>query len=141
MRKHLVTTTMILGLHHAQFTIPPEGEAEARRYYLDLLGLKEIPKPPGLRRGGFWMLVGAREVHVGTQEGGNRFQLRSHFAYEVDSLEHWRRKIAEAGYGIEEPPAFDGHIRFHTRDPFGNLVEFIQRIGSNADAAAGVGHA
>ncbi|HEV7298009.1 MAG TPA: VOC family protein [Tepidisphaeraceae bacterium] len=129
---------MILGLHHAQFTIPPEGEAEARTYYLELLGLKEIPKPDNLRRGGFWMLVGAREVHVGTQEGGNRFQLRSHFAYEVDDLANWRRKIAGAGFGIEEPPPFDGHIRFHTRDPFGNLVEFIQRVGSNATSASGI---
>jgi catechol 2,3-dioxygenase-like lactoylglutathione lyase family enzyme len=126
---------MILGLHHAQFTIPPEAEAEARRYYLEFLGLKEIPKPPSLRRGGFWMLVGAREVHVGTQDGGNRFQIRSHLAFEVDDLHRWRRKIADAGYGIEEPPPFDGHIRFHTRDPFGNLVEFIQRTGSNAAAA------
>ncbi len=128
---------MILGLHHAQFTIPPEGEAEARRYYLEFMGLKEIAKPTELRRGGFWMLVGAREVHVGTQEGGNRFQLRSHLAYEVTNLEKWRRKIADAGYGIEEPPPFTGHVRFHTRDPFGNLVEFIQRVGDNAFAASG----
>jgi catechol 2,3-dioxygenase-like lactoylglutathione lyase family enzyme len=128
---------MILGLHHAQFTIPTAGEPEARRYYLELLGLKEIPKPPELRRGGFWMLVGAREVHVGTQDGGNRFQLRSHLAFEVDNIDEWRRKIADAGYGIEEPPPFAGHVRFHTRDPFGNLVEFIQRTGRNAEAAHG----
>lgn len=130
---------MILGIHHVQFTIPSDGEAEARRYYLDLLGLQEIAKPPELRRGGFWMLVGAREVHVGTQDGGNRFQLRSHMAFEVQDLAAWRKRFIDAGYGIEDPPAFEGHIRFHTRDPFGNLVEFIQRTGDNADAAGGGG--
>jgi catechol 2,3-dioxygenase-like lactoylglutathione lyase family enzyme len=118
---------MILGLHHAQFTIPSESEAEARRYYIELLGLTELPKPASLRRDGFWLLVGAREVHVGTQEGGDRYSLRSHLAYEVTDLELWRKRVRNAGFEIEDPPPFEGHIRFHTRDPFGNLVEFIQR--------------
>lgn len=118
---------MILGLHHAQFTIPSDSEADARRYYIELLGLTELPKPPSLRRAGFWLLVGAREVHVGTQEGGDRYAMRSHLAYEVTDLALWRKRITNAGYEIEEPSPFEGHIRFHTRDPFGNLVEFIQR--------------
>ena len=126
---------MILGLHHAQFTIPSDAEAAARRYYIDLLGLTELRKPASLRRGGFWLLVGAREVHVGTQEGGDRYALRSHLAYEVTDLGLWRRRMTAAGYDVADPPPFDGHIRFHTRDPFGNLVEFIQRTALPPEVA------
>lgn len=50
---------MILGIHHAQITIPKGKEREARDFYCGVLGLKEIPKPESLQgRGGFWLRVG-----------------------------------------------------------------------------------
>jgi len=33
---------MILGLHHAQITVPPGAEAAAREFYCHFLGLAEI---------------------------------------------------------------------------------------------------
>ncbi|PIC97728.1 glyoxalase, partial [Sporosarcina sp. P29] len=45
---------MILGLHHAQITIPKNAEAEGKHFYCDVLGLKEVEKPDSLTgRGGF----------------------------------------------------------------------------------------
>ena len=45
----------ILGIDHVQLAIPPGGEAKARAFYGDVLGLTEVPKPEGMRaRGGMW---------------------------------------------------------------------------------------
>ena len=77
----------ILGLHHAQITIPPETEDAARRFYCGVLGLAESAKPESLaRRGGFWLRVGAQEVHVGTEADVDRAATKAHLAYAVDDL-------------------------------------------------------
>ena len=63
----------ILGLHHAQITIPRGTEAQGRKFYCDLLGLPEIEKPASLQgRGGFWLQVGSQQVHVGIEDGIER---------------------------------------------------------------------
>ena len=55
-----------------------------------MLGLPEVEKPASLKgRGGLWVRVGDRDVHIGTEDG------------------------------------FD---RFEARDPFGNRIEFIQKV-------------
>ena len=47
---------MITRLHHAQVTVPPGAEEEARRFYCGFLGLTEIEKPEALQpRGGLWL--------------------------------------------------------------------------------------
>jgi len=35
----------ILRIDHVQLSIPPGGEAAARRFYGELLGCREVPKP------------------------------------------------------------------------------------------------
>ena len=35
-------------LHHVQLAMPRGGEAEAERFYGDLLGIPRVPKPPNL---------------------------------------------------------------------------------------------
>lgn len=84
----------ILGLHHAQITIPRGEEETARRFYCETLGLEEIPKPPSLQaRGGFWLRVGTQEVHVGTEDGVDRMKTKAHLAYQVDDLASWRERL------------------------------------------------
>src|SRR5256885_1733101 len=108
----------ILGLHHAQITIPCGAEAAGRAFYCELLGLEEIPKPDTLAgRGGFWLRVGDREVHVGTEEGVQRSATKAHLAYEVDDLEAWRRRLASAGVEALEGAPISGYARFECRDP------------------------
>jgi catechol 2,3-dioxygenase-like lactoylglutathione lyase family enzyme len=118
---------MITGLHHAQITIPSGMEPEARQFYVALLGLAEIEKPQSLRaRGGFWMRVGDREVHVGTEDGVDRTRTKAHLAYQVRGLGEWRRRLAAAGVGIDDSVPLPGYERFEFRDPFGNRVELIE---------------
>ncbi|MGH7178225.1 MAG: VOC family protein [Tepidisphaeraceae bacterium] len=122
---------MIVGIHHAEITIPRNCENRARAFYCDFLGLSEIAKPRTMGRGGFWLQVGNRTVHVGIEDSADRLGTRAHLAYEVTELDNWRRRVEEAGIAIEEPPLYPGHLRFKIRDPFGNQLEFIQRNGAS----------
>ena len=120
---------MIIGIHHAQITIPKDKEPEARDFYCGVLELKEIPKPESLQgRGGFWLQVGDKQVHVGIEDGVNRKLTKTHVAYEVSDLAHWHKMLSSHGIEIfsgEPIPAYD---RFEFRDPFGNRVEMIQKL-------------
>jgi catechol 2,3-dioxygenase-like lactoylglutathione lyase family enzyme len=118
---------MIIRLHHVQITIPKGAEAEGRKFYCELLGLPEIEKPSELQgRGGFWLQVGDRQVHVGTEDGIDRHTTKAHIAYEVDDLEAMREKLRQVGALTDEMIAVPERDRFEVRDPFGNRVEFTQ---------------
>ena len=119
---------MIRGIHHVQLTVPSGAEEEARRFYCRVLGLPEIQKPASLTgRGGLWLQVGDRQVHIGVEDGVNRYASKAHIAYEVSNLDEWKLKIATLGIEIIDSIPLPGHDRFEVRDPFGNRVEFMQR--------------
>ena len=119
----------IKGLHHAQISIPQGAEEEGRAFYCGVLGLPEIPKPEALQgRGGFWLQVGDRQVHVGTEDGVKRGATKAHLAYEVDDLDAWRTLLEAHAIQIVEAVPIPGHKRFEFRDPFGNRVELTQLI-------------
>ena len=68
---------MILGIDHVQITVPADAVGAARTFYCGLLGLREIEKPEALQgRGGFWLQVGDRQVHVGIEDGVERRRRR-----------------------------------------------------------------
>lgn len=120
---------MIVGIHHVQITVPKGAERAARDFYCGLLQLVEVEKPDALKsRGGFWLAVGDRNVHVGTEDGVDRHATKAHVAYAVDDIEAWRTRLATAGVRVEQGVPIPGHSRFEFRDPFGNRVEMIQSI-------------
>jgi catechol 2,3-dioxygenase-like lactoylglutathione lyase family enzyme len=121
---------VILGLHHAQITIPEGSEDAARDFYCRLLGLEETEKPESLAgRGGLWLQAGDRQVHLGVENGVDRNATKAHLAYEVGDLSLARRTLAAEGHEAFDPPRIPGYERFEIRDPFGNRIEFIQRSG------------
>lgn len=118
---------MIIGLHHAQITIPKGKEEEGREFYCQVLGLKEKQKPESLQgRGGFWLEVGTQEVHIGTEGNVDRYQTKAHLAYQVSDLNHYRTVLKNRKIEISESVPIPGYDRFEFRDPFGNRVELIQ---------------
>ena len=120
---------MILGLHHAQITIPKGTEEEGKHFYCNVLGLKEIEKPVSLRgRGGFWLQVGDKEVHVGTEDGFDRLTTKAHLAYQVEDVTYWRRVLMENNVEILDSVPIPNFERFEFRDPFGNRVEIIGEV-------------
>ncbi len=119
---------MILRLHHAQITIPKGEEAAARKFYCELLGLREVPKPSSLQgRGGFWLQLGETQIHIGTEDGFERAQTKAHVAYEVDDLEILKASFENNGFKILDGIPIPGFRRFEIRDPFGNRIEFLQK--------------
>src|SRR5258706_11858324 len=119
----------IQRLNHVQITIPKGTEAQARAFYCDVLGLREIEKPASLQgRGGFWVQVGDQQVHIGTEDGVNRSMTKAHIAYEVDNLPTWQRKLEAQHIEIGDSIPISGYERFEFRDPFGNRVELIQPV-------------
>lgn len=120
---------MILGLHHVQITIPKGAEEEGKRFYCGILGLEEIDKPITLKgRGGFWLKVGDKDVHIGTEDGVDRAKSKVHLAYLVQDLTHWRKVLEENNIPMLESIPLPGYNRFEFRDPFGNRVEMIQEL-------------
>jgi catechol 2,3-dioxygenase-like lactoylglutathione lyase family enzyme len=119
----------IIGLHHAQITVPKNQEAAARQFYCGTLRLPEIPKPDSLKsRPGFWLQVGDRQVHVRLEDGVDRALTQAHLAYEVDDVAAWRNKLVSTGISTLDSLPIEGFERFEFRDPFGNRVEMIQPL-------------
>lgn len=117
----------LLAIHHVQIAIPVGGEEEARAFYCGILGLREVPKPEALAgRGGFWLEIGGRQVHVGTEDGIDRSASKTHVAYLVDDVAAWRSRLAAAGIRPLDGIPIPGYDRFEFRDPFGNRVEFLE---------------
>lgn len=59
----------LLSIHHVQLAVPRGAEPQCRSFWSDLLGMRELDKPPALAaRGGCWFRGGDLEVHLGVEE-------------------------------------------------------------------------
>lgn len=123
-------------IHHVQLAMPAGGEHEARRFYAGVLGLREVPKPPGLAgRGGCWFASsdGRVEVHLGI-DPDFRPARKAHPALVVGDVEALHRRLTAARADVVEDEAIDVR-RFYTADPFGNRIELVEAPGDGAGAA------
>ncbi len=118
----------IVGLHHAQLTIPRGREPDALSFYRDLIGLPEVEKPDSLKaRGGFWLQgPDGWQAHVGTEDGIDRHATTAHRAFAVTDLAAWRDRLTDAGVTPLDNAPIPGYDRFEFRDPFGNRLEMIE---------------
>jgi catechol 2,3-dioxygenase-like lactoylglutathione lyase family enzyme len=119
-------------LHHVQVACPPGGEALARRFYADALGLSEVEKPEDLRsRGGAWFRAyddGAitAELHVGVEDPFVPAR-KAHPAFVVPDLDASAARLADLGFEVDwsQRHTFPGFQRLHTCDAHGNRVELL----------------
>ncbi len=89
----------------------------------------EISKPDSLKsRGGFWLSLAGKEIHVSLEDGVNRMATKAHIAFEASNLEFWRLRFKNAGFEAVESIPIPGFERFETSDPFGNRLELIAKI-------------
>ena len=115
----------LTGIDHIQIAAPPGSEDKARKFYEELLGMEEIPKPENLKgRGGCWFLCGSQEVHIGIQQDFMPAK-KAHPGFTVNALEQLKVRLEEANYVISIEPPIEGRSRFFTHDPFGNRIEFL----------------
>ena len=116
----------ILGLDHVQVAAPPDSEDGARRFYGNLLGLREVEKPADLRiRGGVWFACGNQELHVGVARAFVPAK-KAHPALLVtsSSIDALAGRLANEGFEIQWDDVIPRRRRFYTADPWGNRVEF-----------------
>jgi catechol 2,3-dioxygenase-like lactoylglutathione lyase family enzyme len=122
----------ITGLDHVQVAAPPGREAEARRFYGELLGLEEMEKPVALRaRGGVWFRCGAQELHVGV-EREFRAASKAHPALAAEGLDELAARLEAGGSTVAWDDAVPGARRFFTADPWGNRLELLEAATSSA---------
>jgi catechol 2,3-dioxygenase-like lactoylglutathione lyase family enzyme len=117
----------ILGVDHVQLAAPPGCEAEARRFFGGVLGLRELEKPPSLAaRGGAWFEAGKQQIHVGVEEGFIP-ATKAHPALRVEPtrLEDMARRLAQEGAPVTWDEELAPLRRFYTADPWGNRIELI----------------
>lgn len=113
-------------LDHIQICIPIGKENEARKFYTDVLGLQEIPKPQELiSNGGLWYKIADIQLHIGTENEINKS--KRHPAFEVKDLAIAKRYLEKHQVKIKEETQIPGQIKFSFFDPFGNRIELLQK--------------
>lgn len=88
--------------------IPAGAEDAARRLYVDLLGLREVPKPSGLAgRDGAWFVGPEIAFHLGVDDPFVPAR-KAHPAFLVDGLERLLGAFAAAGVHAASDDALRG---------------------------------
>jgi len=115
-----------MRLDHVQLAIPRGSEPLCRAFYCELLGWREMEKPPNLAaRGGLWLDVGEGQVHLGVEDDF-RPARKAHPARLVTDLDALATRLQAAGAAISFDDAIPGVRRFYANDPVGNRLEFIE---------------
>jgi diguanylate cyclase (GGDEF)-like protein/PAS domain S-box-containing protein len=113
-----------------------EAERAAERFYVGVLGLERVSKPPDLAvRGGCWFEGPSVRLHLGV-DAEFRPATKAHPAISVDDLDVACQRIVAAGGEVRSADGLPGVARIHTDDPFGNRVELIQAVGPTLEAFA-----
>jgi catechol 2,3-dioxygenase-like lactoylglutathione lyase family enzyme len=116
---------VLAGIDHVQLAAPPGCEAEARRFFGDVLGLQELEKPEPLRsRGGVWFRVGAQQLHIGVEPHFVPAR-KAHPAFQVSGYDELLARLHDAGVEVEEDDAIPGRRRSFVRDPWENRIELV----------------
>lgn len=116
----------IQAIDHIQIAIPVGSEDVARPFYVGVLGLTEVPKPPAMAaRGGAWFEAGMVKVHLGV-EVDFRANDKAHVAFRVDDVAALACQAEAAGYTVRHDNNLPGHIRAFLYDPFGNRIEILR---------------
>src|SRR5437868_15150302 len=96
----------------------------SKRYYSDLLGLCEIPRPASFDFPGAWYQVGPEVLHL-VGRATQQAKTRQHLALWVRHVHAAAERIAGGGCAVEWDRRYKipGVDRFFTYDPDGNRIE------------------
>ena len=116
-------------------TIVVKDLDRSRRFYVDVLGMREVPRP-GFHFAGSWFQAGTTQIHLilehaesgpaGIYGPDRRPSSRTHhFAFEVADSEAAYARLQELGVPIVSPPKQrpDGAVQVFVSDPDGHVVE------------------
>lgn len=119
----------IIEVNHVNVTVPAALEEDARHFYRDVLGLKQIEKPEGTRKYiGAWYQLDRIQLHLSIEDDAPNHSSDRHVCYLVGDLADAAAKFRNAGIEIiSDEQSVRGSSRFFVRDPGGNLIEITER--------------
>jgi catechol 2,3-dioxygenase-like lactoylglutathione lyase family enzyme len=126
-------TIHVQALDHV--TLVVKDLERSRRFYVDVLGMAEVPRP-GFSFPGLWFQAGATQIHLilesaesgpsgqpaGAREKSSRHQ---HFAFRVADARAAAGRFEELGVPFVARPKErpDGYLQVFVTDPDGHIVE------------------
>lgn len=108
----------------------------SRRFYREILGLKEIAKPKTFNFVALWFDLGNQQLHLLLKDKPDTRSPR-HFALRVKDVPAARVYFRERDIPIEETTLIPGADRFFVHDPDGNRIEIIQWLEPYDPARSG----
>ena len=109
-----------------QIAMPAGAEQQAREFFVGVLGMTEVDKPPLLAlRGGAWFPAAGVELHLGAEQEF-RPDRKGHPGILVDDLDDVAARLTRGGYPARWDDEFPGYRRIYSHDPFDNRLEFLQ---------------
>lgn len=120
----------VQGIDHVNLSAPAELLERVRRFYVEIIGLHEGPRPT-FRSGsrGYWLYAGAEPIMHLTSRGGGEAAAQDtgwldHIAFACSNLPAMRAKLDAAGVSyridvVDMPP----QVQLFLTDPAGVGVE------------------
>ena len=118
-----MTVLQVLKIDHCSVIIT--DVERSRRFYGDVLGLKEIHKPRTFNFVVVWFDIGDQHLHLLLKDKPDTRSPR-HVALRVSNAAAARTYFREQGIATEETTPIPGADRFFIHDPDGNRIEIIQ---------------
>jgi catechol 2,3-dioxygenase-like lactoylglutathione lyase family enzyme len=113
------------AIDHVQLAMPRGHEDTARAFYVDILGMTELPKPAELAaRGGCWFASGDVQLHLGVEDDF-RAARKAHPGLRCRNLNELLTRLRSENVTVREDAAIPGKRRAFVDDPFGNRIELI----------------
>lgn len=97
----------------------------SRRFYRDVLGLREINYPRTFDFVVVWFDLGDQHIHLLLKDQADT-QSPRHFALRVSDVAQARKYFQGLGVPVQETTLIPGADRFFIHDPDGNRIEIIQ---------------
>lgn len=117
---------MFSRLDHVQLAIPADCESVARKFYIEVLGFDEVPKPAELaKRGGAWFKSGDVILHLGVDEPFTPAK-KAHPALRCTDYQMLLDRLQKHGVVVTpDSLPYEGRPHCYIADPFGNRLELI----------------
>ncbi|MEM7032774.1 MAG: VOC family protein [Chloroflexota bacterium] len=136
----------MLKLQHCSLVVTDLDKAKA--FYIDYLGMEEIPRSPTFTFAGAWLISEGTEIHMILEKDttapagfapagvGEQTGLATHFAFLVDNVYEMAERAQTMGVSIVGGPMLrgDGILQLYLHDPDQYLIELFQRVESNEGA-------
>jgi glyoxylase I family protein len=118
----------VTRFHHVSVNSNDTPLEEMVRFYRDVLGLGDRPRPeiPGVP--GHWHTVGDQELHlVGAPAAGTGIDpTGNHYCVAVDDLDAAISELEERGIEYARAVQGEGTVQIWITDPAGNTIELQQ---------------